>query len=66
VLAALLSPPERDALANDPYWIAQLVRTDLADGAVVDDSGFFLAEHGDSDPARILPLNALCQPVYNR
>ncbi|WP_339080149.1 DUF4105 domain-containing protein [Pseudomonas sp. TMP9] len=69
VLAApALSPQTLDALANDPYWIALgHYETGKFGGwrSYVDDSGFFLAEHGDSDPAAELTatLNALYQPV---
>ena len=69
VLAApALSPQTLDALANDPYWIALgHYETGKFGGwrSYVDDSDFFLAEHGDSDPAAELTatLNALYQPV---
>lgn len=57
-----------DALANDPYWIALgHYETGKLGGwrSYVDDSGFFLAEHGDSDPSAELnaTLHALYQPA---
>jgi len=62
------SPQSLAALANDPYWIALgHYETGKLGGwrSYVDDSGFFLAEHGDSDPAAELnaTLKALYQPA---
>ncbi|WP_405119033.1 DUF4105 domain-containing protein [Pseudomonas leptonychotis] len=69
VLAAPALPPQSlDALATDSYWIALgHYETGKLGGwrSYVDDSGFFLAEHGDSDPAAELnaTLKALYQPA---
>ena len=66
--AATLSPHALAALANDPYWIALgHYETGKFGGwrSYVDDSGFFLAENGDSDPSAELSatLSALYQPA---
>lgn len=69
VLAApAVSPHALITLANDPYWIALgHYETGKFGGwrSYVDDSGFFLAENGDSDPSAELSatLSALYQPA---
>jgi hypothetical protein len=66
--APAVVPPSLAELANDPYWIALgHYETGKFGGwrSYVDDSGFFLAEQGDSDPAAELnaTLKALYQPT---
>jgi hypothetical protein len=69
VLAApMVSPHALATLANDPYWIALgHYETGKFAGwrSYVDDSGFFLAQDGDSSPAAELSatLSALYQPA---
>lgn len=66
--APAVSPQALDTLANDPYWIALgHYETGKLGGwrSYVDDSGFFLAQDGDSDPSAELKatLQALYQPA---